>query len=103
MGPSKANLRLVMFDIDGTLTESMKLDEECFIRAFKDVFGFADIDTDWMRYKHVTDSGLLQEIFHMRAGRAISPHETLKFQQRFFTLLGNASAASPFRAVKGAV
>ncbi|PYJ97596.1 MAG: HAD family hydrolase, partial [Verrucomicrobia bacterium] len=27
-----------MFDIDGTLTETVKVDEECFVRSFKEVF-----------------------------------------------------------------
>jgi beta-phosphoglucomutase-like phosphatase (HAD superfamily) len=49
-------MHLVMFDIDGTLTETMKVDEECFVRSFKDVFGFADIDTDWSHYPRTTDS-----------------------------------------------
>ena len=40
-------MRLVIFDIDGTLTETMKVDEECFVRSFAEVFGFTDIDTDW--------------------------------------------------------
>jgi hypothetical protein len=26
-------MHLVMFDIDGTLTETMKVDEECFVRS----------------------------------------------------------------------
>jgi beta-phosphoglucomutase-like phosphatase (HAD superfamily) len=43
-------MHLVMFDIDGTLTETMKADEECFVRSFKDVFGFVEIDTDWSHY-----------------------------------------------------
>ena len=34
-------MHLVMFDIDGTLTETMKVDEECFVRSFKDIFDFA--------------------------------------------------------------
>ena len=33
-------MHLVIFDIDGTLTETMKVDEECFVRSFNDVFGF---------------------------------------------------------------
>ena len=36
-------MHLVMFDIDSTLTETLKVDEECFVRSFKDVFGLADI------------------------------------------------------------
>jgi hypothetical protein len=45
-------MHLVMFDIDGTLTETMKVDEECFVRSFKDAFGFADIGTDWSLSTH---------------------------------------------------
>jgi hypothetical protein len=46
---------LVIFDIDGTLTQTMKADEECFVRSLAEVCGFSDIDTDWSRYKHATD------------------------------------------------
>jgi phosphoglycolate phosphatase-like HAD superfamily hydrolase len=52
----------VMFDIDGTLIESYDFDSECFIEAVKEVTGY-DIDTDWGRYKHVTDTGILREFF----------------------------------------
>jgi beta-phosphoglucomutase-like phosphatase (HAD superfamily) len=40
-------MQLVMFDIDGTLTETMKVDEGCFVRSFAEVFGFTDIDGPW--------------------------------------------------------
>jgi hypothetical protein len=74
-------MHLVMFDIDGTLTETMKVDEECFVRSFKDVFDFADIDTDWSHYPRTTDSGIFDDIFHVThwpvtdgaGGFAISP------------------------------
>ena len=36
-------MRLVMFDIDGTLTDTMKVDALCFVRAFAEVCGFGDI------------------------------------------------------------
>lgn len=51
-----------MFDIDGTLIESDDFDSECFTEAVKEVTGF-DIDTDWSRYEHVTDAGILNEFF----------------------------------------
>jgi phosphoglycolate phosphatase-like HAD superfamily hydrolase len=51
-----------MFDIDGTLIESADFDSECFTEAVKEVTGF-DIDTDWSRYEHVTDAGILNEFF----------------------------------------
>jgi phosphoglycolate phosphatase-like HAD superfamily hydrolase len=52
----------VMFDIDGTLVESYDFDAECFSEAVKEVTGI-DIDTNWSRYKNVTDSGILNEFF----------------------------------------
>ena len=39
-------MHLVMFDIDGTLTETMKVDEECFVRSLAEVCGFTDVETD---------------------------------------------------------
>lgn len=52
----------VMFDIDGTLIESYDFDTECFVEAVKQVTGY-EIDTNWSRYKHVTDSGILNQFF----------------------------------------
>src|SRR5438132_340399 len=62
-------MRLVMFDIDGTLTETMKVDEERFVRSFAEVFGLTDIDADWSHYPHVTDSGIFHEVYAPRMGR----------------------------------
>jgi len=52
-----------MFDIDGTLIESSDFDSECFTEAVKEVTGL-EIDTDWASYKHVTDTGILNEFFN---------------------------------------
>jgi beta-phosphoglucomutase-like phosphatase (HAD superfamily) len=32
-------MNLAIFDIDGTLTESVAIDESCFVQAFRDVLG----------------------------------------------------------------
>src|SRR5437868_14769700 len=40
-------MRLVIFDTDGTLTQTTKADEECFVRSLDAVCGFSDVDTDW--------------------------------------------------------
>src|SRR6516162_1489083 len=45
-------MRLVIFDIDGTLTQTMKVDADCFVRSLAEVCGFRDVDTDWSGYKH---------------------------------------------------
>lgn len=64
-------MHLVMFDIDGTLTRTDWIDEVCYVAAVSEVLSVADIDTDWTRYPHVTDSGILQHIAHSALGRAL--------------------------------
>jgi phosphoglycolate phosphatase-like HAD superfamily hydrolase len=95
-------MHLVMFDIDGTLTETMKVDEECFVRSFQDVFGFADIDTDWSHYPRTTDSGIFHDVFMGRIGRSPTGQEVSRFRQYFIQLLAAASSRSPFAPVAGA-
>ena len=95
-------MHLIIFDIDGTLTETMKIDEECFVRSFKDVFGFADIDTDWSHYPHTTDSSIFHEIYVSRRGRTPTAPDVSRFRQHFIGLLAAASSQSPFAPVCGA-
>jgi phosphoglycolate phosphatase-like HAD superfamily hydrolase len=95
-------MHLVMFDIDGTLTETMKVDEECYVRSFKDVFGFVDIDTDWSQYSRTTDSGIFHDVFTSRIGRSPTAQEVSRFRQHFIKLLTAASSQSPSAPVAGA-
>lgn len=53
----------IIFDIDGTLIESTRFDNACFIAAVRELMGAdAYIRDDWSGYRHVTDSGILAEI-----------------------------------------
>jgi hypothetical protein len=91
-----------MFDIDGTLSETMKVDGKCFVRSFMDVFGFSDIDTDWSRYRHTTDSGILHDVYASRTDRPSTEQDVSRFRQHFIQLLTAASSRSPFTSVAGA-
>src|ERR1043166_1943377 len=95
-------MHLVMFDIDGTLTQTTKVDGDCFARSFKDVFGFDAIDTDWSHYPRTTDSGIFQDVFTSRMGRSPTAQEVSRFRQHFIQLLTAASSQSPFAPVAGA-
>jgi phosphoglycolate phosphatase-like HAD superfamily hydrolase len=95
-------MRLVIFDIDGTLTQTMKADEECFVHSLAEVFGFSDVDNDWSRYKHTTDSGVFHEIYESRTGQSPSPSEITRFCQHFVGLLARVSSEAAFAAVAGA-
>jgi beta-phosphoglucomutase-like phosphatase (HAD superfamily) len=68
-----------MFDIDGTLTDTVKVDKECFVRSLAEACGFFDIETDWSRYEHATDAGIFLEIHEARTGRPPSVAEVSTF------------------------
>jgi phosphoglycolate phosphatase-like HAD superfamily hydrolase len=85
-------MRLVIFDIDGTLTQTVKTDEECFLRSLVEVCGFNDIGADWSRYEHATDAGIFHEIYQSRVGRSPSPREISRFRQHFVGLLAQVSS-----------
>ena len=95
-------MRLVIFDIDGTLTQTTKADEECFVRSLAEVCGFRDVDTDWSSYKHATDSGIFHEIHLARTGRPPSVVEVSHFRQHFVALLWRVSSNSAFAPITGA-
>lgn len=76
-------MKLAIFDIDGTLTETNKVDNKCFVKAFANSHKITSIETDWTKYKHVTDSGIALEIFNKRLGRAPSKKDFSVFKTCF--------------------
>jgi phosphoglycolate phosphatase-like HAD superfamily hydrolase len=96
-------MKLVMFDIDGTLTRSSDLDDMAYIEALHDVFDFKGISADWESYAHVTDFCVLEEIYHARQGRYPTSKEVDCFRSRFLELLSEAASASGgVRPIRGA-
>ena len=88
-------MHLVMFDIDGTLTTSNRIDTECFLGALGDVLGIHGVDTDWSKYRNATDQGCLEEVVQHHRNRTPTPTEVLAFKTRHFDLLRQKSAADP--------
>ena len=80
-------MNLAVFDIDGTLTQSVAVDETCFVQAFRDVLGIEGINTNWLDYNFQTDSGLALEICRKHLGRDPGGAEIRRLQSRFIQLL----------------
>lgn len=95
-------MKLVMFDIDGTLTQTNHADEKCFVQALREEFSFNDINIDWASYPHCSDSGILEEIFRLRIERSPWPAEIAAIQTRFVSLLAATAAVQPFTLIAGA-
>jgi hypothetical protein len=76
-------VNLAIFDIDGTLTESVAVDELCFVQAFRDVLSIGSINTNWLDYQYQTDFGLAVEICRNHLGRDPGDFEIKRLQARF--------------------
>jgi len=88
-------MHLVIFDIDGTLTQTTQVDDQCFIQSFVDELGIEGINTDWSRYPTVCDSGITQHIFREYLQRGPTLDEVPRLQRRFVALLEDAYCQEP--------
>jgi phosphoglycolate phosphatase-like HAD superfamily hydrolase len=90
---------VALFDIDGTLTATNEIDRDCFLAAFLQEFGIAEIDADWSGYEQTTDRGITAEILR-RASRPENEEELARHRRRFVELL--RTCAEQIRPIAGA-
>jgi beta-phosphoglucomutase-like phosphatase (HAD superfamily) len=97
-------MKLAIFDIDGTLTNTNSVDDECFVKAFAQAHGITRISEDWAAYPHTTDSGITQHLFQEKFGR--NPHESEldAFKSCFVNMLSQQyeSDSAGFAEIAGA-
>lgn len=89
----------VVFDVDGTLTETTELDARLYARVFREVFGAPLPSTRWDDYENATDQGIALEAV-TRAG--LDSRRIPEFERRFVEELGPALAVAPARQIPGA-
>lgn len=65
---------IAVFDIDGTLTDTMDVDVQCFEGAIREVLGI-DVPSSWPEMDEVTDPAILRTACEMR-GRPTPDAET---------------------------
>jgi phosphoglycolate phosphatase-like HAD superfamily hydrolase len=68
-------MHLVVFDIDGTLTDTNVVDGECYWRAVCEVLGLSGDQPDWSDFHHVTDVGIASELCVRHLHRQLSNAE----------------------------
>jgi phosphoglycolate phosphatase-like HAD superfamily hydrolase len=97
-------MNLVIFDIDGALTLTNKVDSHCYRCALREVLGIKNIDTEWANYRDATDSAIASALVEARYGAPPSSEELHAVRERFVALLEQAFAHDPVacRAVPGA-
>jgi phosphoglycolate phosphatase-like HAD superfamily hydrolase len=97
-------MNLAIFDIDGTLTNTNSVDNECFVKALAEAHAITEINTDWSAYPHTTDSGITQHIFQEKFGRDPEETELGEFKGCFMNMLSEQyrSNSSSFAEITGA-
>lgn len=88
-------MHLVMFDIDGTLTQSCGIDSRCFVDALCEVLGIESIDADWSNYRNTTDSGIVDETITKQLGRPACQEELAAVKTSFVQRLRLALENDP--------
>lgn len=85
----------LIFDIDGTLTDSYHVDDDIYPQAFAEHLQLKNFVPDWESYEFCTDSGVAMEIFQTQLGRVYDPAEIEAVKQRYFALLAEKLQRSP--------
>jgi len=94
---------LLMFDLDGTLVDSLKIDRQLYARAVTEVLGIERFNTRWTTYRRITNTGILQEISETHRCRPVTAEELLRVEQTLLSLYRSACAGdSSIQAIPGA-
>jgi hypothetical protein len=80
-------MHLVVFDIDGTLTNTNLEDGECYWRALCELLGFSSEQPQWSEFRHVTDVGIASELCERHLHRQLTSVDVEALSFRLATLL----------------
>jgi len=96
---------LILFDIDGTLLYSNKVDSRCFADTFKERYAVEFPSIDWTFFSHVTDHTIFREAYHKFHGMFPNHDEIQAFRALFVEKIQQAREKNPeeFKIVPGAL
>lgn len=92
-----------MFDIDGTLVDSWGFDSHWYADAIRSVLD-VEIDDTWRPYRHVTDSGILEELLASKPFDRPLDELRAEVKRRFMAAIHArfARKPTPVREIAGA-
>jgi phosphoglycolate phosphatase-like HAD superfamily hydrolase len=97
-------MKYIIFDIDGTLTDTTEIDDLCFTQAIAETFHFSDFNTNYGHYDNTTDSGIINQLSLERRNHPCTVTEIENFIDCFYNLLERAYEKQPhhFQEISGA-
>jgi phosphoglycolate phosphatase-like HAD superfamily hydrolase len=78
---------LILFDLDGTLLESVGFDAESYVAAVKTVLLIDNVDEDWDHYVFATDAGILEELYQKHFQQAIPKEVEQRVRDKFADIM----------------
>ena len=96
-------MHAIVFDIDGTLLQSAQVDDALYRQAVLTVLGQVEFRSSLTDYTHVSDSGILHEVF---ADNGLASDSGLidAVKAQFVSLLrAHVAKAGPFSEIPGAM
>jgi phosphoglycolate phosphatase-like HAD superfamily hydrolase len=96
-------MKLVVFDLDGTLIDINPVDDELFVVAFRDELGIDCTMTDWSQFEHVTNAGISAQLL-MSVDTQSRENALSRVRRRFIDLLERAleEPSGAFQPTRGA-
>ena len=82
-------MKLVMFDMDGTLTDAFAIEENCYVLAIEQALKLPGVKTEWETYTHTTASFCLEEIVRRARGTLPTVAESRAVQVRMIELMAD--------------
>jgi len=83
-------MKLAIFDIDGTLTDSTQVDDQCMAATFTHFLG-TKAACDWQAVTHVTDPVIVKETAEHITGKPCSQSMYEEMKKYFFNALAERS------------
>ncbi|MUG93545.1 HAD hydrolase-like protein [Scytonema sp. UIC 10036] len=94
--------KLTIFDIDGTLTDSVAIHQQAFRKALEDA-ELMPYDNNFSNYKHHTDRYISNTIFFEHHGRDMTDEDIARFENDVYRLSLDLLQGKPFAEISGAV
>jgi phosphoglycolate phosphatase-like HAD superfamily hydrolase len=97
--------RLVVFDLDGTLTDTNAVDDECYRRAIAKTIDVDPTGIDWMNAPDATDSAIAEWLLSRYRGPLSAADAIARIAEEFLAGLKAEHSRAPlrFRPVAGAL
>lgn len=96
-------VKYLIFDIDGTLTDTTGVDDKCYIKAFLLAFEEDISNVNWSNITNLTDWGIAEELVKSRLNRDLTNEDLQKIKAIHIDLLSKElnEDASQFKEIPG--